>query len=220
MAKRLNGVRAALWLSAVLVLASMTQAPRVQARPTPRMRSLSFPMVGVAGGQTARLNIVDISPPDPDQAPPDGDNNPPDGDVAPPDGDQAPPDPDRVCSVELSFLGADGGVITRRDGRQARLAVQLAGGHSAFLDLDAFDAIGPDNRPASETSTTPAVTETAQRAQIRAQVRASRACAVAIDEPNILPSLEIFDNATGRTSAFVQPGSTRFLKEVDPAPAH
>jgi len=208
MAKRLNGIRTALWLSAALVLASMTQVTMVQAIPSPHMRSLSFPMAGLATGQTARLNVVDTSPTD--------------GDVAPDGGD-------RVCSVELSFLDANGSVITGRDGRQARLTVQLAGGHSAFLDLDAFDAIAPDNRPASETSTTPALAETAQRAQIRALVRASGGCAVAIDNPNIMPSidnpnimpsLEIFDNATGRTSVFVQPGSTRFLKEVDPAPAH
>lgn len=129
----------------------------------------------MAAGQTARLNVVNL-------------------------GRANPPDADRGCAVELSFLDANGSIITARDGSQARFTVRLAPGQSAFLDLG--------------STYLPAV----QRSQIRASLRANRACLGSVDNPDFLPSLEVFDDITGRTTTFVDGSSWRFIKEVDPAP--
>jgi hypothetical protein len=182
----------------VLGVVALVGLPAAQALPEPHMR-LNFAMIGLAEGQTARLNAVNVRA------------------LAPPDGDTAPPDADRVCGVELAFLDADGSVLVGRDGSQFRVTVRLAAGHSAFLDLDARALLDPGDQPAPGALVDPG--DRPARVPIRALVRTTRACLGSIDNPDIMPSLELFDTATGRTSSFVEPGSTRFIKEVDPGPS-
>ena len=56
------------------------------------------------------------------------------------------------------------------------------------------------------------------REQIRAIVRFIDDPNIRIRAPRILGTLEVFDTESGHT-AFILPGTERFIKEVDPAPA-
>jgi hypothetical protein len=117
-----------------------------------------FGMVGIADGQTARLNLVNLG-----------------------NGPESPPDP---CRAHLQFFDASGNVLAGQ-----RLTVKP--GESAFLDyvasflpINTTDAAGVVNR-----------------AEIRPAVNTETG---AIPPPCRL-TVEIFDNATGRTSVFFAP---------------
>jgi hypothetical protein len=86
-------------------------------------------------------------------------------------GGLSPPEPD--APVELLFLDGAGTTL-------ARAVVTAAGGTAAFLDLrgDSLAISDPD-----------------ERMQIRAVVRA-----VGDQRPSLVPTLELFDTATGRTT--------------------
>lgn len=93
--------------------------------------------------------------------------------------------------VGLQFVGMDGRVLKQ-------MTARLAAGRSASFDF-MFEEGPIDERG---------------RVQIRAVVKA-------IDNPNIkkapsnfLATVEVFDMVTGQT-AFVLPGTVRFIKEVD-----
>jgi hypothetical protein len=106
-----------------------------------------------------------------------------------------PPDPDRNGSrrVVLSFRNAQGQVITNSDGQPIRQTFELRAGESAFLDLngDQFGSAVDTSGPA--------------RVQLRPFVR------VLVNPPDpdrqappdpCRATMEVFDNATGRTSLF------------------
>jgi hypothetical protein len=81
---------------------------------------------------------------------------------------------------------------------------RLVPGQSSFVDLNFTDIALPEG----------------DRVQIRAVVRghAVGRRVGGIDDPNIIPSLELMDTETGRTQVILSPGSTQFIKEVDPLP--
>ena len=124
-----------------------------------------YGMVGIADGQTARLNLVNLGVPDPTTG--------------------VPPGP---CRMGLKFVDADGNVLASR-------GVAPEAGHSTFLDFT------PSFVP---INTTDAVTP------LRAEIRA-----VVFSDNGLPPgpcrvTLEIFDNATGRTQiALYPPGPCR-----------
>jgi hypothetical protein len=126
-----------------------------------------YGMIGIADGQTARLNVVNLGVPDPTTG--------------------FPPDP---CRMRLQFVNADGNVLVSRG-----IAPEM--GHSAFLDF------APSFVP---VNTTDAVAAAPLRAEIRA----------VLFSDNLSPpdpcrvTLEIFDNATGRTQiALIPPDPCR-----------
>src|SRR5215471_16927670 len=135
-------------------------------------------MVGITQGQTMRLNVVNLSPPpDPDQPPPDP---------------EAPPGP---CRVLLSFRDQNGQPFTDSNGQVIGQVVELQGGQSAFLDLngDLFaGGVSTNGGPA--------------RLQLRPFVRVLTAPpdpdAGNVPPGPCFPTMEVFDNTSGRTSIF------------------
>jgi hypothetical protein len=111
-------------------------------------------------------------------------------DLAQPNSDGTIPPP---CRVVLTFRDADGHAFKNSDGQVVRQVVELQMGQSASLDLNADNFI-PSSTNAVST-----------RLQLRPFVRE-------LESPSEIPpdpcraSMEIFDNASGRTSIFA-PGS-------------
>jgi len=155
--------RLALGLVATMILAGGVFArPATAFNPQP---DPPFAMVGIAQGQTARLNLVHT------------------GSVTP---GLVPPDP---CRARLRFLDADGNVLTR-------LAAEVPAGHSTFLDYS--PTFVPVNTVGDAV------------APLRAEVRAS----VNFLSDQVPPdpcriNVEIFDNATGRTTVLTPPDPCR-----------
>jgi hypothetical protein len=110
----------------------------------------------------------------------------------PPEPDrQLPPDP---CRVVLSFRNSQGQPFTNGDGQPVRRVVELQAGESAFLDLNGEQLLG------SGDTTAPA------RAQLRPFVRVQQGPSGKQAPPDpCFPTVEVFDNATGRTSLFASP---------------
>jgi len=101
-----------------------------------------------------------------------------------------PPGP---CRAVLTFRDDAGRPFTDSNGNVIRSEVNLQPGESAFLDLNA-DLFGP---PSTNGANTPA------RLQLRPFVRVLNAPG----DPEIppgpcFPTMEVFDNATGRSSLF------------------
>jgi hypothetical protein len=163
---------------ALLALASTVtiwEVRRVRAEPPPDPDRTTG-MVGITPGQTMRLNVVNLIPP------PDPETN------------GVPPGP---CRVLLSFRNADGQPFTNNNGQPIQRVVELPGGQSAFLDLNADLFSAP--------STNADVAPGPARLQLRPFVRVL----VAPPEPDKqLPpgpcraTMEVFDNTSGRTSIF------------------
>ena len=130
-------------------------------------------MVGITRGQTIRLSLVNLAVA-----------------VDP----QFPPDP---CRVVLTFRDANGRPFTNSDGQVIRRAVELQTGQSAFLDLNGDMFAG---------FFTNADTVGSVRLQLRPFVR------VLTQPPDpdagqyppdpCRATVEIYDNASGRTSIF------------------
>ena len=162
----------------IVALAVLTclAAVAASAGPSPHMR-IDFGMLGLARGQTARLNVVFVNPSD---------------------GGRRVRDSDPEWLVDLSFVGPDGATLVPAVQRR------LVPGQSSFVDLNFTDIALPEG----------------DRVQIRAVVRghAVGRRVGGIDDPNIIPSLELVDTETGRTQLIQSPGSTQFIKEVDPLP--
>ena len=165
--------RIALILIAVVVLAAIAgdfATSRVRAGPDIiNLRSqllfsngccpwgLAFGAVGIASGQTARVNVTSLSP-------------------------AAPSDP---TAVEIRFLDSNGAVVKQT-------TVTLAPGQSAAFDFSLADVT-----PGAASS----------RMQIRAEVQVTVAPGPGETPPSALVStLEVFDNATGKTSFLYAPG--------------
>jgi hypothetical protein len=79
-----------------------------------------FGILGITRGQTARINVANVSSPD----------NP-----------LLPPDP---CSVTLSFVDADGVVLLNNAGQPVRREVTLQPGHSTFLQINGDNLVPRD----------------------------------------------------------------------------
>jgi hypothetical protein len=75
-----------------------------------------FGMVGLAFGQTARLNAVNLQPPDP----------------------VVPREP---CLGTLGFLDAEGQTLLNRSGSEIVKEVSIMPGHAAFLDMPAAEVL-------------------------------------------------------------------------------
>ena len=109
------------------------------------------------------------------------------------DGQIPPP-----CRVVLTFRNADGRPFTNSDGQTLRRAVELQAGQSAFLDLNADMYFPP---PTSDTV-----------GPIRLQLRPLVRVLQQPPEPDLPPpcraTMEVFDNASGRTSIFASGFST------------
>jgi hypothetical protein len=119
---------------------------------------LGFPMIGIASGESARLNALNLG--------------------------TASSTPDSSCGVTLQILDTDGKLIKQK-------IVTLQAGKAASMDIGSDELLGTN----------------ASRAEIRAVLifgypgGANPPPAVlAKFDCNIVPSLEIFDNITNRTS--------------------
>ena len=140
-----------------------TQRAHAQDVSPPQPDRISFGMVGITRGQTARVNVASVSAPgDPDY----------------------PPGPSRVT---LTFLNSDSEVLRTRDGQPVQRTMTLEPGHSAFLQISADEFIG------------------------RNEVRLNFRPVVIVQPPPedgtqalppspIVPTLEVIDNANGRTN--------------------
>ena len=108
---------------------------------------------------------------------------------------QYPPDP---CRVVLTFRNAQGQPFRNSDGQPIRREVSLQAGESAFLDLNG-DMFGG---PSTNADTAPA------RVQLRPFVRVLTSPGDPDRQipPPCVPTAEVFDNTTLRTS-FVLPGA-------------
>jgi hypothetical protein len=102
---------------------------------------------------------------------------------------QLPPDP---CRVVLTFRNTDGHPFINSDGQPLRRAVELQAGQSAFLDLNA-DVYFP-----------PSAVDAIARLQLRPLVRVQSGPAPSNAYPPdpCRATMEVFDNASGRTSIF------------------
>jgi hypothetical protein len=119
--------------------------------PTANSITLSFGVIGLASGESIRINVLNLV------------RTPPPLGIA-----QIP------CRTELSFYDADGKLLKQK------VVDNLSFGRADFLDLDRAEITGATGR-----------------AQIAASVKVgsnqSFFCSIA-------PTLEVFDDATGRTS--------------------
>ncbi len=111
-----------------------------------------------------------------------------------------PPGP---CRIGLSFLDARGIIINDRNGRPMTAQLDVAQGTSAFLDMSAGAIIinGGFNG----------------RVQFRALVALPPAPSDGSVDPcsNVIPTLEIIDQLTGRTALFLHPA---LIRGFDPQP--
>jgi hypothetical protein len=104
---------------------------------------------------------------------------------------QLPPDP---CRVVLTFRNADGRPFTNSDGQPLRRAVEVQVGQSAFLDLNG-DLFAP---PSTNGDFAP--TRLQLRPFVRVQSEPSATNGIPPDPCRA--TMEVFDNASGRTSLF------------------
>ena len=116
-----------------------------------------------------------------------------------------PPGPSRVVFI---VINSHGDPVRHRDGSPVRRVVMLERGDSAFLDLNGDDLQYPPGP---------------SRLQIRAVVNVFPPGPTDNDQPppsdgRIVPSVEIFNNANGRTVVFIgNPGVIRgFNPQPDP----
>jgi len=111
-------------------------------------------MVGIASGQTLRLNVVNIGGPTVSPLP---------------------------CVLLLAFLDSDGKIVEQK-------FVSLVSGKAAFLDLEMRNVHGPN------------------RAEVRGIGYNPLLAGGSIPQPvscTLVPTLELFDSETGRTTAIV-----------------
>lgn len=111
-----------------------------------------------------------------------------------------PPDP---CRVRLAFMDAEGTVLTNpRTGEAVGRTITLQRGQSAFLHVNADEFFTGDTAQA--------------RLELRPVFRAVRLNSNGQAPPDpCVPSVEVIDNATARTS-FVYAGTPTFVDPPDP----
>jgi len=154
-------------ISLAVVVGILGFAERTEAQgPVPSvLPSVQFSsgMVGLASGQTARLNVVNVGIPNPSSLP---------------------------CVLALAFLDSDSKILKQ-------MFVSVGFGNAAFVDL-AMGNIGPGRVQIRGIGYNPLLTPGS-----------------AIPQPlscSFVPTLELFDTETGRTSAIVTdfrtPGSS------------
>jgi len=97
---------------ACLVIGVVFLVISAKASPTAVEQPALFGILGITRGQTARINVANVSSPD----------NP-----------LLPPDP---CHVTISFVDADGNVLFNNAGQPVQREVILQPGHSAFLQIN------------------------------------------------------------------------------------
>jgi hypothetical protein len=113
----------------------------------------------------------------------------------------------QIFRVVMTFLDAEGHRLRGRDSSIIRRAVSLAPGRAIFLDLNADDIQWP-----------PGPT----RVQVRAVVNVTPPDGTVEEPPpvadRLVPSVEVFNNANGRTVIFIgNPGVIRgFNPQPDP----
>jgi hypothetical protein len=139
-----------------------------------------FGLLGLARLQVARLNVVNLLPPDP-VTPPDP--------VHPPDPVQ-PPDP---CHVAIAFLATGNQFFLNAAGAPIVVELDLRPGQSAFVELNATDAFR-----GSRESRMP-FRATGLFSHLPVPEDATEPCGA------IIPSLEIYDVLTGRTQVVADP---------------
>lgn len=94
---------------AIAALCLMDHARAQNTRPVPAPQ---FGILGITRGQTARLNVANVSSPD---------------------SPFYPPDP---CRVTMSFVDANGDVLLNSAGQPVQREVTLQPGHSTFLQIN------------------------------------------------------------------------------------
>jgi hypothetical protein len=163
-------------------LAGLSTAPLLVALERP---TSAFGLVGIARGQVARLSVSLC----------DGSVRPGDGSVRLCDG-SVRPGVSEVCQVRLGFADTTGAPLVGRGGRVIAATGRLRTGESISFDLRAADAL---------------VAGRARRS-VRAVV------AIAPSEPDgpnacagLVPTLELIDEDTGRTSFVYAPASEEAL---------
>jgi len=110
---------------------------------------------------------------------------------------QTPPGP---CRVDLSFLDDQGIIINYRNGRPVATGLDLSQGTSRLLDMPAA-----------------AIILDGSRRQFRGLVVLPPAPTDGSVDPcaNVIPTLEIFEQRTGRTTLFLHPA---LIRGFDPQP--
>jgi hypothetical protein len=111
------------------------------------------------------------------------------------------PDTREACHARLSFLDSKGIIINWLDGTPAKLDVDVFPTETIFLDLDSRNIIIIGGRT-----------------QFRAQVEPAVPRDLKVDPcANLAPTLELFDQATKRTTLLVHPALIRgFNPQPDP----
>ena len=132
------------------------QAPNPYVLPTP---TFSFGMIGVASGQTARLNVINIV------------RTPPPILIA-----------QLLCKVELDLYDGQGRLLKQKTN------ANLGYGHADFIELDHSEIVGGSTR-------------VEVTAVVKVGSNQSFFCSV-------VPTLEIFDDGTGHTTAILTSAST------------
>jgi hypothetical protein len=104
----------------VAIFGIFKQAPQAKAQetPPPNHDRISFGMVGITTGQTARISVAN---------------------TIMPNDSRFPPGPSRVI---MSFRGMNGQILRSRNGDPVRRVVDLERGDAAYLDVD-YDQYPP-----------------------------------------------------------------------------
>lgn len=192
----LHAARHRLIAAGLGVLALAPLAPLSGQGIVPCTHEARFGLVGMARLQTARLNVINLFPPDP-FLPPDP-FFPPDP-ILPPD-PIVPPDP---CHVAIGFLHPDGEPFVTAAGGPLIIERDLRPGESMVLELSSADAFF-----GSRLSRVP-IRAAALLTHLPTPAEAPEPCGA------IVPTLELYDAVTGRTQVFTHPSE---IFEFNPQP--
>lgn len=119
---KLIAIAALVVIAAVCAVFHIEQRAQAQDHAPPVPDRISFGMVGITRGQTARINVSNLlSPPQPDA--------------------ELPPSPIRV---EMMFVDGEGNPLLNNEGNPIRRVVMLEPGRSAFLQINANNLLGRD----------------------------------------------------------------------------
>src|SRR5579864_1538705 len=156
-----RNITPAVCLTAILMAAPVLAAAQIVSFPVPTSNSitLSFGAIGLASGETVRINVLNTV-----RTPP------------------ALPVAAIACRAELYFYDADGKLLKQK------VIDNLGFGKADFLDLDRAEITGATGR-----------------AQIAASVKVGSNQSFFC---SITPTLEVFDDATGRASTVLTSSST------------
>jgi hypothetical protein len=167
--------------TAVLVAFSLAASPVLMGQSiAPCVHEARFGLIGLARLQTARLNVVNLLPPDP-VTPPDP--------IHPPD-PHTPPDP---CHFAIGFLLPDGRPFTDAAGVPIIIEGDLRAGDFAGLDLQSADAFR------ASRSLRLSIRPTALLTHMPVADGAPEPCGA------VVPTLEIYEPVSGRTQVFAHP---------------